>query len=291
NTSALALLSPSYPNPEPRAGWVEAIPAPDSYRVAGERSGEEACASCLREVDEAIERLARRGIHVAALLLDTGLTSDGMVRAPPGFVAGAVERVRRAGGVFIADEVQVGLGRLGEHLWGFAAHGVTPELVTLGKPMGNGHPIGAVVARADVVDAFARAGRYFNTFGGNPVSAAVGLAVLDVFQDERLLDSSRLVGRYLHERLNDLAARSSLIGDVRGSGLFAGVELVRDRSTREPATAETARVVNLMREDGVLVSSSGPHGNVLKIRPPLPFQREHVDRLVGALGAALSGGR
>ncbi|NUQ12933.1 MAG: aminotransferase class III-fold pyridoxal phosphate-dependent enzyme, partial [Gemmatimonadaceae bacterium] len=287
NTSALALLSPSYPNPEPRAGWVEAIPAPDSYRVAGERSGEEACASCLREVDEAIERLARRGIHVAALLLDTGLTSDGMVRAPPGFVAGAVERVRRAGGVFIADEVQVGLGRVGTHWWAFEAQGVVPDIVTMGKPLGNGHPLGAVVTTPEIAARFANGMEYFNTFGGNPVSCAIGREVLAVMEREGLRERARETGAYLTDRLRDLGGRHPAVGDVRGTGLFLGVELVEDRDTRAPAGRVAAYVANRMRDAGVLVSTDGPHHNVLKIKPPLCFDRRDADQLAATMDRVL----
>jgi 4-aminobutyrate aminotransferase-like enzyme len=245
----------------------------------------EACAALL---DDAIAELARRGRRPAAFFVDTIYTSDGIHLAPPGYLAGAWRRIRAAGGLCIADEVQAGLGRTGEHFWGFEQQAVIPDIVTLGKPMGNGHPLAAVVTTPAIAKAFAADRYYFNTFGGNPVSCAAGLAVFDVLERERLQDNARTTGTYLGRELAALAAAHELVGDVRGSGLFHGVELVRDRSTRAPAIEAARAVVNGLRQNGVLVGRTGLDANVLKIRPPLVFSRANVDRLVAALHAELA---
>jgi 4-aminobutyrate aminotransferase-like enzyme len=199
-----------------------------------------------------------------------------------------VSRVRAAGGLFIADEVQSGFGRMGTHFWGHRHHGVTPDFITIGKPAGNGHPVGAVITRPEILSHFLKAGPFFSTFGGNNVACAAGLAVLDVIRDEALAENARDVGAYLREGLKRLMARHALIGDVRGVGLATGVELVRERATKEPAPAETTRLLNLLRDEGVLVGGEGKLGNVLKIRPPIVFTRENADFAVAALDRALT---
>jgi 4-aminobutyrate aminotransferase-like enzyme len=191
----------------------------------------------------------------------------------------AVEAIRAAGGLFIADEVQPGFGRTGQHMWGFQRHGLVPDMVSLGKPMGAGHPMAGLVVRPEIVKEFGKS-RYFNTFGGNPVAAAVGLAVLEVIEDEGLMANAERVGAYLRDGLRRLAERYPLIGDVRGAGLFIGVELVRDRSSKEAATEETARLVNGLRDKRVLISSAGPQANILKIRPPLPFSQANAEHFL-----------
>jgi 4-aminobutyrate aminotransferase-like enzyme len=180
------------------------------------------------------------------------------------------------------------LWRLGEQAWGFEAAGVVPDIVTLGKPLGGGYPLAAVVTRREIVAAFAERHHYFNTFAGTPVAAAAGLAVLDVIEQEQIPEKVARTGRYLEAGLHSLEQRHALIGDVRGRGLFFGVELVRDRATREPASAEAARVRERLRNHGVLLSTTGPHGNVLKIRPPLVFEETHADRLLEALEESLA---
>jgi 4-aminobutyrate aminotransferase-like enzyme len=205
-----------------------------------------------------------------------------------GWLQGVYERVRKAGSLCIADEVQTGFGRQGDAMWGFELHGVTPDIVCLGKPIGNGHPLGAVVTRPEIVQALIDRNVFFSTFGGNNVSCAAGMAVLDVLERERLQENARVVGAHFKQGLCGLAERHDLIGDVRGSGLLVGVELVRDRKTREPAAAETKRVVNRMRDLGVLTATEGPHGNVLKLRPPICFTREQADMTIAALDQALS---
>ena len=198
-----------------------------------------------------------------------------------------MEAVRAAGGLFIADEVQPGFGRTGEQMWGFARHGLIPDLVTMGKPMGNGHPVAAMAARPDLLAEFGARSRYFNTFGGNPVSAAAGIAVLEVIESEGLIENARRTGAYLLERLRWLQARHELIVEVRGAGLFIGVELRLGGTDGTPAAGESARIVNMLRERRVLISAAGPNANVLKIRPPLVFATDHADLLVQSLDQAL----
>jgi 4-aminobutyrate aminotransferase-like enzyme len=232
--------------------------------------------------------MGKCGIKPAALLVDTIFSSDGVFADPLGFLRPAVEAIRAEGALFIADEVQPGFGRCGEQMWGFARHGLVPDLVTMGKPMGNGHPVAGMAARPELLAEFGRRSRYFNTFGGNPVSAAAGIAVLDVIESEGLMQNARHTGGYLVKLLGQLQARHPLIAEIRGVGLFVGVELRQGGQTGTPATAEAARIVNLLRERRVLISSAGPHGNVLKIRPPLVFGTEHADLLVETLDQAMA---
>jgi len=195
--------------------------------------------------------------------------------------------VRASGGVCIADEVQTGYGRIGSHFWGFEAYGVAPDIVVLGKPIGNGHPIGAVVTTEEIAAAFDNGMEYFSTFGGNTVSCAIGLAVLQTVTEENLQAHAHSVGEYLLAALRDLMSRHDVIGDVRGSGLFLGVELVLDRRSLAPATGVASGVVDRLREQGILIGTEGPHDNVLKIRPPMPFNQEDARLLSGALDEAL----
>jgi 4-aminobutyrate aminotransferase-like enzyme len=206
---------------------------------------------------------------------------------PPGYLAEVYRQVRAAGGVCIADEVQTGLGRMGTSFWAFEDQGVVPDIVVLGKPLGNGHPIGAVVTTPEIAAGFDNGMEFFSTFGGNTVSCAIGLAVLDVVRDESLQHHARQVGERLLAGLRPLADRHRIVGDVRGSGLFLGVELVRDRETLEPAGAEASYVANRMREMGILLGTDGPYHNVVKIRPPMPFGDEDADLLVDALDRIL----
>jgi 4-aminobutyrate aminotransferase-like enzyme len=196
--------------------------------------------------------------------------------------------VRAAGGVCIADEVQIGVGRPGEATWGFELHGVVPDVVTMGKPLGNGHPLAAVVTTPEIAASFATGMEYFNTFGGNPVSARVGLAVLDVVADERLQQRAAVLGERMLAGLRELAERHELVGDVRGTGLFVGVQLVADRSSRAPAGAAAAAVVEEVKARGVLISSDGPDHDVLKVKPPMVLTEADVDRFVTALDEALT---
>ena len=239
-------------------------------------------------VESCIARMQAAGIKPAALLVDTVFSSDGIATDPQGFLAPAVKAIHAAGGLFIADEVQPGFGRTGDTLWGFQRHGVIPDLVTMGKPMGNGHPIAAVMARADVITEFAKRTRYINTFGGNTVSCAVGLAVLEVIEREKLLDNARDTGAYLQQRLRTLAARYDWVKEIRGAGLFIGVEIGQHPATKVSGRDETTRIVNGMRREGVLIGSTGRNGDALKIRPPLPFGRAEADLLIQKLDRVLS---
>jgi 4-aminobutyrate aminotransferase-like enzyme len=223
-----------------------------------------------RGMAAAVEKLDARGHGVAATYLDCGFTSDGIWTPPAEDVQAIARATREAGGLLVADEVQAGHGRTGEHLWSFAQYGIAPDVVTLGKPMGNGYPVAAVIARQDLFDLLKAETEVFSTFGGNPVAARAALAVLDVIEDERLIENAKRVGEELMEAL-----RALNIGEVRGRGLLVGVEL------KSPELAE--QVVNRMRDAGVLINRTGPRENVLKIRPPLVFKREHAEMLVAAL--------
>ncbi len=224
---------------------------------------------------------------MAAFFAESLASCGGQVEYPEGFLTAAFTAVRAAGGVCVADEVQVGFGRVGSHFWGFETQGVVPDIVTLGKPMGNGHPLGAVVTTRAIAEAFDNGMEYFNTFGGNPVSCAVGLAVLEVIDDEALQAHAASVGDRLLAGLRELAGRYPAIGDVRGRGLFLGVELVTDPDERTPATRLAKRVVEGMRDRRILLSTDGPDANVIKIKPPLPFSAADADRVVTELDAVL----
>jgi 4-aminobutyrate aminotransferase-like enzyme len=215
------------------------------------------------------------------------LSCGGQLVLPPGYLAGLFRAVRETGGVAIADEVQVGFGRVGTHFWGFDAEGAVPDIVTMGKPFGNGHPLAAVATTRAIARAFQTGMEYFNTFGGNPVSCAAGLAVLDVLEEERLQENARCQGELLLAELRSLQARHPILGDVRGRGLFLGFELVRDRETLEPAAQEARALVNRMKEEGVLLSTDGPLANVIKIKPALVFSRSDADRFLSRLDAVL----
>ncbi|AIK14335.1 aminotransferase class-III [Pectobacterium atrosepticum] len=278
-TSALAELSPSLGDGVVRGSHVKLIDAPDTYRQPG---------AFLTSIREALAQMQREGIRPAALLVDTIFSSDGVFCAPEGEMAQAAALIRQAGGLFIADEVQPGFGRTGESLWGFARHNVVPDLVSLGKPMGNGHPIAGLVGRSALFDAFGRDVRYFNTFGGNPVSCQAAHAVLRVIREEQLQQNAQRVGDYLRQGLQQLAQHFPLIGDIRAYGLFIGAELVSDRESKTPASESALQVVNAMRQRGVLISATGPAANILKIRPPLVFLEEHADVFLTTLSDVLA---
>jgi 4-aminobutyrate aminotransferase-like enzyme len=283
NTAAVTDVSPSSRPGQPPPPYVRVVPAPETYRFPTADVGRR-FAAC---VEAAIGDLERNGIGLAGLLLDTIFSSDGVYADPAGFLAPAVKLVHECGGVFIADEVQPGFGRTGAALWGFARHGVVPDIVTMGKPMGNGFPMGGVAMRAALLDRFTEEVKYFNTFGGNPVAAAAGLAVLDVIDDEGLIGNSQAVGGYLMDRLREIGNRHLQIGEVRGAGLFIGLELVRDRDAKEPAPEIARQLINGLRHRGILIGAAGRYGNTLKIRPPLCFTRENVDIFITACDEVL----
>jgi len=288
NTTAVHQLSRS--NPPPGGYWdsVAFVPAPDSYRPLGGQPGLPHAQAFAAAVAQQIAHLETTPYGFSALILCPFFANEGFPDLPAGWLDPTIEVVRRAGGVIIADEVQPGFGRLGSHFWGHEKMGFTPDIVTIGKPMANGHPVAAVVAPRDTMYAFRENFRYFNTFGGNPVSCAAAMATLQVVQDEGLQANAQAVGAYAKSCLQELAARHDSIGDVRGSGLFFGVELVADRASKTPATAYTKAVANGMRRHGVLLNFLGKHYNVLKMRPPMVFSRDNVDQMIAALDAVLA---
>ena len=245
-----------------------------------------------RAADAIEEVILREGADTIGCLVLEPVTAGGGVIVPPkGYLAAAYAHVRKAGGLCLADEVQVGFGRIGSHMWAFEAQGVVPDIVTLGKPIGNGHPMAAVITTPAIANAFANGMEYFNTFGGNPVSAAIGLAVLDVIRDERLMAHCQAMGERLMDGARELAKRHEAIGDVRGLGLFNGIELVQDRATLAPAPDLLARVITRMKQDHqILLSSEGPLHNVLKIKPPAAFSAADCDRFLHGLDQALAAG-
>lgn len=268
--------------------WTFVVPTPDAYRGPFRREDPQAGVKYAQAIRGAVMAIRQAGRRPAAFLCESILSCAGQIVLPEGYLAEAYRHVRAAGGVCIADEVQVGLGRTGHHWWAFESQGVVPDIVTMGKPLGNGHPLGAVVTTPDIAARFATGMEYFNTFGGNPVSCVIGSAVLEVIGREGLRARAATTGDYLMRRLGDLAGRYLLVGDVRGMGLFVGVELVTDREDRTPAGREAAYLANRMRDRGVLVSTDGPHNNVLKIKPPLCFSERDADLLVETMEAVLS---
>lgn len=294
NTTAVWTISSFFTPEEDRGPYVRTVPAPDSYRIRVGSGGEDLGKAYARTVREAVDALQASGAGVAGILFDTIYSSEGLPDVPDGYLQEAIDCVRSNGGLYIADEVQPGFGRMGDHMWGYQHYGIVPDIVTLGKPMGNGHPISAVVARRELMETFGSKKMYFNTFGGNPVSCAAALAVLEVLEEEALMAHARETGEYVLAGLRRLQEKYALIGDVRGRGLFFGVELVRSRDTQEPATAEARQLVNAMRDRRILLSKIGMYDNVLKMRPPMPFGREHADLLLEALDeclAEINGGR
>ncbi|HMB89916.1 MAG TPA: aminotransferase class III-fold pyridoxal phosphate-dependent enzyme, partial [Rhodothermales bacterium] len=258
------------------------VPMPDVFR--GLYRGEEAGIKYAEQFEEGV---ARTG-GVAAFIAESLLSCGGQIELPPGYLQAAYRQVRAVGGVCIADEVQVGFGRVGTHFWGFETQGVVPDIVTMGKPIGNGHPLAAVVTTPEIAASFANGMEYFNTFGGNPVSCAAGLAVLDVIEEEGLQAHALQVGNHLKQALANLMAAHPIMGDVRGRGLFLGVELVRSRETLEPAAAEASHIVNRMRDHRILLSTDGPLHNVIKIKPPLVFSKAEADWMVQILATVLA---
>ena len=275
-----ALGSNQAPDPAARL-----IAPPDAYRRR--LSPAELGAWYAGEMQRTIEAMQADGIVFAGFLADSAFSSDGVFMGEAGMLAPAIDVVHANGGVFIADEVQPGFARSGDAFWGYARHGIVPDLVTMGKPMGNGIPISGMAARREVLEAFSTKIPYFNTFGGNPVSIAAAQAVLNTIREEGLQERAGRVGAVLRRELWALAERHEIIGDVRGAGQFTGLELVSDRDTLEPATSLGLDVIENLRRRGVLTSVAGPSANVLKLRPTLAFDEGDIDWLVGALDESL----
>jgi 4-aminobutyrate aminotransferase-like enzyme len=294
HTTTLIDISPykhNGPGGEGAPDWVHASPLPDVYRGAHRASVPDAGLRYAREVGAVVDRIAAGKRTLCGYIAETCPSVGGQIMLPDGFLAEVYRLVRRAGGVAIADEVQTGFGRIGTHFWAFERHGVVPDIVVLGKPIANGYPMGAVVTTREIAESFANGMEFFSTFGGSSAACAAGLATLRVTIDEHLQAHALAVGKHLMSALSRLEARHDLIGDVRGSGLFLGVELVRDRRTLTPAAEEAAAVVNRMRELGVLVGTDGPHHNVVKIRGPMPLSIGDADLVAAAFDRALSDAR
>jgi 4-aminobutyrate aminotransferase-like enzyme/Ser/Thr protein kinase RdoA (MazF antagonist) len=290
NTTTLIDLSPYKHTGPGGAGapdWVHVAPLADDYVGPYRRADPDAGARYAADAARVIDALRTRERKLAGFLAESCPSVGGQIMFPAGYLAAVYQAVRAAGGVCIADEVQTGLGRIGTHFWGFQAQGVVPDIVVMGKPLGNGHPLAAVVTTRAIADAFDSGMEYFSTFGGNTVACAVGSAVLDVMHDEALQAHALATGAHILGGLRALLAEHEVVGDVRGSGLFLGVELVKDRGTLEPATDEAAYVVNRMRDEAILLGADGPFHNVVKIRPPMPFDEADGTRLVDTLGKVL----
>ena len=291
NTNTLIDISPykfNGPGGRGAPGWVHVAPIPDDYRGAYKRGDADAGRHYADTVGSVLTDLRRRDTRAAAFICETCPSVGGQILPPPGYLEGVYRHARAAGVVCIADEVQTGYGRMGTHFYAFELQNVVPDIVVLGKPMGNGYPLGAVVTTREIAESFANGMEFFSTFGGSTVSCAVGLAVLDVLENEALQAHAHRTGEWLRTRLLTLPSHHAIVGDVRGAGLFFGVELVHNRETLEPAAREAGAVVDALREQGILIGTDGPWHNVLKIRPPMPFNTDDAGRLVDALDVALS---
>jgi len=287
NSTLMAELSPDTGRNHQSPDFVVDVEPPYTYRGSFGVDHPNFAEAYADLVDDAIDTLGERGKAPAMMIIDSIFDARAILTPPPAYLQSVYQKIRAAGGLIVADEVQSGLTRLGDHYWGFEDSAVIPDIVTMGKPMGDGHPLAVVVTTPEIAAAWARKSGYFNTFGGNPVSAAVGKAVLEVVEQENVLTNVKSTGDYLLSGLKALSEQHRIIGEVRGKGLFLGAELVRDRESKEAATRECARIVEMMRESGVLISQNGPQANILKFRPPLVFQREHADIVLEKLDAAL----
>ena len=267
---------------------IRSIPMPQSFRPIEEGlEGDALTAAYLRQLQDKIDGFAADGVPFAGVLFCPILANEGLPDIPPGFMARAAQTVRAAGGLFICDEVQAGFARTGRW-WGYETSGFVPDIAVLGKPMGNGLPLAGVVASAELVGAFRSSTRYFNTFASSPLQAAVGQAVIDVIERENLIDSVASVGSYLRDQLQEIGESCEPIAEVRGHGLFIGIEWVKDRASREPDPDGAEVITNRLRQAGFLMGKAGQHGNVLKVRPPLVFKREHADLFLEAFASVVS---
>ena len=286
NTEAVAELGFAFMPEAKTTQRVLGFTPPCTYRMSDHDVSVEIY---LQEIRQAITQFKERGIGLAGILLCPAFANEGLINSPPGFVRAAVDLVRAEGGLFIADEVQGGFGRTGKW-WSHQWEDVVPDIVTLGKPMGNGYPLAGVVSSSELVNEFSEWGMYFNTFAGGPVACAAGAAVMDVIEQESLIDRAAEVGDYLAQKLRSLQEKHEIIGDVRHKGLIFAVELVTNRAEKTPATKEAGKIVNAMCREGALISRIGTHDSVLKIRPPMVFEREHADLLIEKLDTCISEG-
>ena len=279
--SSLIEISPykhNAPGGEGSPDFVYSIPLPDSFR--GIYRGDNCTADYVNEVKKVIYKINDSSKTLSAFFVEALMGCGGQIVLPEGFLKKSFELVRMSGGLCIADEVQIGFGRMGTDFWGFETCGVIPDIVTLGKSIGNGHPLSAVVTTKEIADQFNNGMEYFNSYGGNPVSCAIGEAVLNVIEDEGLQENAEIVGSYLIEELFKLQSKYTFIGQIRGQGLFIGIELISNTDTLKPNKTLAAKIVNQMKDAGILISIDGPDHNVLKIKPPMVFNLENANELV-----------
>jgi len=259
--------------------YTHIVPLPDTYR--GLYTGENTGADYAKHVQEQIDNIQAKGRNIGGFICESIVSCGGQVELPKDYLKIVYEAVRQAGGLCLSDEVQVGFGRVGSHFWGFQLHDVIPDIVTVGKPIGNGHPLAAVICTQEVANGFANGMEYFNTFGGNPVSSAIGREVLRVIKDENLQENALTIGNYLKEGLRKLQQDFPIIGDVRGQGLFLGIELVDEN--KKPLPEKASYLANRMKDFAILMSVDGKDNNVLKIKPPIVFSQENADELLSRL--------
>ncbi|MBB4320461.1 4-aminobutyrate aminotransferase-like enzyme [Agrobacterium tumefaciens] len=283
NSGSVAAISPSLGKKSPLDPFLRTVPAPDSYRIPVAEIGRRMAEDVSRQIAD----LERHGGGLAAFIADSVFSSDGLYVNPTDVLAPVADVVRKAGGLFIADEVQSGFGRTGTHLWGHQRHKVDPDIVTMGKPMGNGYPVAGVVLRSELVSEFGSGMRYFNTFGGNSVAIAAASAVLETIRDEGLLDNAAKIGSEILDGLQDLQTKYEFVGDVRGAGLYFAVELVKDREEKTPDMDRALAAINALRDQRILISATGADAHILKIRPPLIFTSSNAARLLEGIDVAL----
>ena len=289
HVSSLIDISPYKHNSKGGSGppsYVHTLPMPDPFR--GKYRGQKALNGYIDDLKEILLSIKKQGKQLSAFVVEPIMGCGGQVILPDEFLKQSFELVRNAGGICIADEVQIGFGRVGTDFWGFETAYVEPDIVTMGKSMGNGHPLSVVVTTKDIAEKFNNGMEYFNSFGGNPVSCAVGKAVLRAVEEENMQQNANKIGKYLLQELKELQSEFSLIGEVRGKGLFIGIELIKNSSNLSPASKEAEEVVNKMKRKKILLSTDGPDHNVIKIKPPMIFNRQNADELVLKLSEVLS---
>jgi 4-aminobutyrate aminotransferase-like enzyme len=286
NSDLVSQLSRAEQAGQPVPDYIGVFEPPNTYR--GPFTGKHSAQQYADLLDAEIARLQQNGQGIAACMIDICFDSNGILIPPPGYAKKVDDKIHAAGGLMIYDEVQSGFCRMGDNFWGFMDCDASPDIVTMGKPMGAGHPVAAVVTRAEIADHFAKRYSYFNTFGGNPVAASAALAVLDVIRDERLLDAVHEVGKFLAEGLRDIESRYEFVGHLQGKGLFWGLDMVKDPVSKEPDKSLALQASIKMRDQGILLGSTGRYGNVLKIRPPLIFSRENAVQLLSTLDSVFS---
>ncbi len=288
HTTTLIDISPYKHNGPGGTGapdWVHTVPNPDTYR--GKYRGDDAASSYAQTVRDAIAQIEQSDRGLAAFIAETYPSVGGQIITPDGYLSTVYQHVRKAGGVCIADEVQTCYGRIGNAFYAFDQQGVVPDVVVLGKPIGNGHPLAAVVTRREIADAFDNGMEFFSTFGGSTLSCVVGKKVLEITHRDGLQQHALEVGRKLLSGFDQLKDKYPLIGDVRGAGLFIGIELVKDHESLEPAASEATQISNALKDAGILIGTDGPFHNVLKIRPPMPFSNDDADELLTSLAQCL----